>query len=727
MTTVDLTPYVNLRYGVDNNGNTVIGPQRPNASANPSPDTKGGSHSGYFTGHEIRGFSQMHASGTGYGKYGQFLLSPQLGLDTRLDGHDSPAAQEQASCCEYSVLLQRYGIRCAVTPAEHGAMYRFTYPASRDASLLIDLAHSVPLLAGIVNSPSGISASHVALQVEKNGEGYPVFSGSGRYSGGFGGVHALHFYAVVKKKPATMGTYDGDGLHENSTGFSKEALRSKEESAGGYLRFETEENEEVYVKIGVSFTGVEKAKMWMEKEMPAWDYDRVKEETRALWNRELHKIEISGDHVTEEDKMKHYTAVYHSMCMPRDRSGDIPGYGEDVPMVDDHYAVWDTWRTLFPLYTLIKPELVTRTVNSFIARHEKTDYVRDTYVAGVDMYPQQGGDDVDNIICDAYVKGVEGVDWHKAYQVVKNHADHYRIGWHSYAPPEKNPEGAWYTLGYLPDDDPLPGTEERVMACSCTLEHAYNDFCAATMAKDLDTNQAYETYKKRSANWQNLWNPDAVYNEFTGFIAPRKKDGTWVDIDPGRHWGSWVKHFYEATAYNYSFFVPHDVPALIEKCGGEDAFIRRLHHGIETGLIDYGNEPAFLASYLFAHTAKPWLVTDSIDKLRTLFTLDGPPGNDDSGAMSSWYIFSSIGFFPNAGQNFYYLTSPRYDRTVIRLPGGKQMEILAHGLSPQNRYIQAVHINGRPWHSTMFTHEQIKDGAVIEFDMGAAAVDYTRQ
>ncbi len=724
--TTDLTRYVNLRYGVDNEGNTVIGPQRPNASANPAPDTKGGQHSGYFTGNDIRGFSQIHASGTGYGKYGQFLLSPQIGLDTSFTGHDSAAEDERTSCCEYSVLLKRYGIRCAVTPAEHASIYRFTYPASRDASLLIDLAHSVPLLANIVNTESGISASKVVLHTEINAEGYPVFSGSGVYEGGFGGAHGLCFYAVVKKQPAVIGTYDADGLHEGEAGFFKETLRSKDESVGGFMRFETEVNEDVYVKIGVSFTSIERAKMWLEKEIPDWNYVAIREETRTLWNKELQKIQISGEHVTDVDKMKHYTAIYHAMCMPRDRSGDIPGYDDDVPMIDDHYAIWDTWRTLYPLYTLIKPDMVTKTVNSFIARHAKTDYVRDTYVAGVDMNPEQGGDDVDNIICDAYVKGVPGIDWDKAYQVVKNHADNYRIGWYSYAKPVADAHAPYYRLGYIPDDHTIPGTAYGQMACSYTLEQAYNDHCAATMAKELGSKEDYEAYTQRSRNWQNLWKPDAKYKEFTGFICPRNSDGTWVEIDPGQHWGSWVKHFYEATSYNYSFFVPHDVPTLIEKCGGEDAFIRRLTHGIETGLVDYGNEPAFLASYLFAYTKKPWLITDSIDKLRDLFTMDGPPGNDDSGAMSSWYIFSSVGFFPNAGQNLYYLTSPRYDETVIRMPGGKEIVIRANNLSKENKYIQAVRINGQEWQSTMFTHEMIQDGAVFEFDMGSTAVDYTK-
>lgn len=258
-----------------------------------------------------------------------------------------------------------------------------------------------------------------------------------------GGAHGLHFYAVVKKQPAILGTYDADGLHEGKCGFAKDTLRSRDESMGGFMRFETAENEDVYVKIGVSFTSIEKAKLWLDKEIPRLGLRGHPRRNQSPVEQGIAKKQISGEHVTKVDKMKHYTAIYHAMCMPRDRSGDIPGYGDDVPMIDDHYAIWDTWRTLYPLYTLIKPDMVTKTGNSFIARHAKTDYVRDTYVAGVDMHPQQGGDDIDNVICDAYVKGVSGVDWDKAYQVVKNHANNYRIGWYSYAPTVADPNGPY--------------------------------------------------------------------------------------------------------------------------------------------------------------------------------------------------------------------------------------------------------------------------------------------
>ncbi len=721
----NLTKYVNPRHGVDNDGNTVIGPTRPNGSVNPGPDTANGGHSGYFTGNDIRGFSQIHASGTGYGKYGEFLISPQIGLEYSLVGHDSAPANENATCYEYSVTLANYAIDCAVTPAWHSSIYRFVYPESNDASLLLDMAHSVPLLAGIVHNANGVSTSNVVFNIDTSVEGQTIFSGSGKYEGGFGPEHEMYFYAVVNKQAKSVGVYDADGLKEGTKEIAKQALLSKQESIGGYMRFDTEKSEAIYLKIGVSFTSVEKAKEWLDKEIPQWDYESVKEETKALWNEELKKIKISGKNLSDEELMKFYTAFYHTMCMPRDRTNDIPGYDEDVPMIDDHYAIWDTWRTLYPLYTLIKPEMVTKTVNSFIARYKKHGFVRDAFIGGNDMYPQQGGDNIDNVIADAYVKGVDGIDWNKAYEVVKNHADNYRIGWYNFGKPVANPNAPYYVYGYIPDDYKIPGTDFGQMACTYTLEHSYNDYCAATLAKGLGKQEDYETYLARSNNWTNMWNPGVKYKDFRGFITPRKSDGTWVDIDPGEYWGSWVKNFYEATSYNYSFFVPHDVKQLIEKCGGQDSFIARLLHGIESGVIDYGNEPAFLVSYLFAYTDKPYLTTDVVGKVRELFTVDGPPGNDDSGAMSSWYMFSSMGFFPNAGQNIYFITSPRYENTVINLANGKEIVIKANNLSEENKYIQAVKINGEYYYSTMFTHDVIANGAVFEFEMGSEPVNYT--
>ena len=723
---LDLTAYVDPRQGVDNNGNTVIGPTRPNASANPGPDTAHGGESGYFSGQEIRGFSQIHASGTGYGKYGEFLLSPQLGLACGFTGHDSPPTDETAACDEYAVTLARYGIRCSVTPAEHSAIYRFVYPESEDASLLIDMAHSIPLLRGIVNNEDGISSSDVRLQIRTKGENVTIFSGAGTYTGGFGPPHRLYFYAEMNKKAELIGAYDADGIRNGQEKLPRSRPRRPEESIGGYMRFATGKEEAVYVKIAVSFTGEEKAKQWLDSEIPGWDYDAVKRETREMWNRELNRILIERSDLSEDELKIFYTSFYHTMCMPRDRTGDLPGYPSSVPMIDDHYADWDSWRTLYSLYTLIRPDLVAKTISSFITRHEKTGYVRDAFIGGQEMISQQGGNDVDNIIADAFVKRVPGINWQQAYKVVKCHADGYRQGWYCEAQPKADPDAPYYQYGYIPDDYAIPGTVFGPMSASYTVELAYNDYCAASMARELGTPEEYNTYLHRSGNWENLWNPEAEYGEFRGFINPRNADGSWVAYDPGKLCLSWQKYFYEATGYNYSLFVPHDVPKLIEKCGGEEAFIRRVRYGIETNLVDYDNEPAFLSAYLLGHTRRPGALADTVESIRRRFTTAGPPGNDDSGAMGSWYIFSSIGFFPNAGQNFYYITSPHYDHTVIHLGNGKVIDIRANHLSPENRYIQKVSINGKPYHSTMFTHDLIENGAEFVFEMGSTPVNYAK-
>ncbi len=719
----DLTVFVDPRQGVDNNGNTVIGPARPNASVNPGPDTARGGHSGYFSGQEIRGFSQIHASGTGWGKYGEFLISPQIGLNCTFTGHDSPPADETATCFEYAVTLTRYGIRCSVTPAEHSAVYRFVYPESDDASLLFDMAHSIPLLCGIMNNADKISASGLELHIGADGEN-TVFSGSGTYDGGFGPAHRLHFYAVVGKKAESFGVYDADGCKDGSRELAVPKPRRPEESVGGYMRFSAKRDEEIYVKIAVSFTGTEKAKTWLDQEIPGWDYEGVKRETREQWNRELNKIIIEREDLSEDELKIFYTSFYHTMCMPRDRTGDIPGYPDSVPVIDDHYADWDSWRTLYSFYTLVKPELVTKTINSFIARHAKNGFVRDAFIGGKDMMCQQGGDNADNIIAEAYLKRVPGIDWKKAYEVVKCHAEGYRQGWYCEEEPKADPGAPYYQYGYIPDDYAIPGTEFGPMSASYTLELAYNDWCAASMARDLGTPEEYETFLRRSGNWENLWNPDAAYREFRGFINPRNADGSWVNYDPGKLCGSWQPYFYEATGYNYSLFVPHNVPKLIEKCGGDDAFIRRVRYGIDTNLVDYDNEPAFLAAYLPAWTGKPWVLADTVESVRRKFTPEGPPGNDDSGAMGSWYIFSSVGFFPNAGQDLYLITSPHYTHTVIRLGNGKTIDIRANNLSAENRYIQKVSVNGKPYCSAMFTHDLIENGAQFVFEMGSTPANF---
>jgi len=713
----DLTQYINMRIGSLSGGsNTVIGPQRPNASVNPSPDTNPqNGNTGYNGTGQIRGFSQIHVSGTGVGKYGEFLISPQTGLATRLDGHDSDKANENPLCSEYNVTLSRYGIDCSFTPAEHSAIYKFAYPQSDNANIVVDMAHNI----------ANANATNVAVNIGTDANGQTFISASGNYGGGWGPAHNIYFYAVVNKTPKVTGVYNANGPQPGVNALGPVNVTDRLAGMGAYLTFDTADKEEILMKVGTSFKSVDQAKTWLDSEIPAWDYGAVKAETDQLWNRELNKIVID-DSTSLTDKQIFYTAIYHSHVMPRDRTNDITKYGS-ADFIDEHFAQWDTWRTLYPLYTITNPDLVAKTVNSYITRLKTNGMVRDSIVAGNDMLEQQGGDNVDNVIADAYAKGIQGVDWNEAYKVVKNNADNYRLDWQGWG--SAKPGASTYkSLGWIAGDNNLTS---RMMCCSYQLEYAYNDYCAAQMAKTLGTQADYEKYLARSNSWTNIWRDGVADNGYVGFIWPKAADGSWVVPDPSlsyspvKSMGSWVEYFYEASAWNYSFFVPHDVPQLIRKMGGNDMFCDRLQLGIQKGWVDYGNEPAFLATYLFAYTNKPYLTTDSVQLQRAKFTLNGVPGNDDSGAMSSWYIFSSIGFFPNSGQDLYYFTSPHYANTVINLDNGKRFKIIADNFSPNNKYIQSITLNGKPYKSTMFKQEDIVNGGELVFNMGSAPVDYT--
>ncbi|MCL2153243.1 MAG: GH92 family glycosyl hydrolase [Oscillospiraceae bacterium] len=708
----DLTQYIYMTLGTSGASNTLIGTQRPNSSVSPGPDTNPqNSCTGYNPSGQIRGFSQIHVSGTGVGKYGQFLVSPQTGLATRLDGHDSAKANETPTCAEYSVDLTRYGITASFTPAEHSSIYKFVYPQNNNSSVLIDVA------ANIANA----NATSVRVNTGVNDKGEPFISGSGNYSGGWGKAHDLYFYAVLQKTNATLGLYNASGPI-SGTSMGPVSVSDRAAGMGAYATFATTANEVVYLKIATSFKSIDQAKTWLDLEIPAWDYSGVRDETERLWNEELNKIIIDGN-ISETNKRIFYTAVYHAHIMPRDRTGDFAKFGES-DMIDEHFATWDTWRTLYPLYSITNPDIVAKTVNSFITRYNINKYVRDSFVAGIDMSEQQGGDNIDCVVSDAYVKGIGGVDWEEAYKVVKNNADNYRLSWPGWGDANLTPNvnSQYKVLGYIP-----VGGNATMSNCSYTLEYAYNDYCAAQIAKGLGKTEDYEKYLARSNNWTNLWNPDLDNNGYSGYIAPRENNfGAFVNINPTQSWGSWVDYFYEASAWNYSFFVPHDVNQLIEKMGGSETFTDRLKLGVDRNWVDMGNEPAFLAAALFNHTEKPWLTSDCMTNIRTRFSLTGVPGNDDSGAMSSWYIFSTTGLFPNAGQNIYYITSPIYDSTTYNLDNGKQFTIIANNLSTTNKYIQSVTINGKPYYKAWFGHEVIVEGSTIVYEMGPNPVNYAK-
>ncbi len=697
--TESVDPFIGV---LDNESSCVIGPQIPFGSINPSPQTPLGEHDGYSPHEPIRGFGQLHVSGTGWGKYGQVFVSPQIGLAVGEKDHDSPKANEFARPYEYQVLLTRYNINVEFTPSRHSAFYRFTFPKSDSANLLIDITHNIPM-----DIATEIGGTVSAGEVEIDTANGCTVKGKGTYFGGFGdGKYEVFFCAAFDKKPKEYGTWLNGTVESRKT---SQNIVKPNDRVGAYLSFGTHDRENVLMKIAVSFKSIDQAQHWLYAEIPGWDYETVKNSAREAWNEQLSKVEVEGG--SDTLRTIFYTALYHTMLMPRDRTSDMIGFPTSVPLWDDEYAVWDTWRTMFPLMAMINPDMVKGNINSFIERFKRNGKVKDSFIAGIDMNNEQGGNDVDNIIADAYVRGVQGVDWEEAYKIVRHDAETQRKGWEGW---EGNRSGStaesYRRNGWIPAD---------TMSCSQTLEYAYNDYCAATMAKGLGKSDDAEKYLRRSAQWQTLWNAEETSDGFKGFVVPRNSDGTWVDIDAKKNWESWKNYFYEGSSWTYSYFVPHQFRKLVDLCGGKEQYTLRLEHALSYELIEYFNEPSFLAIPSFNYSDRPDRAAFWMHKLmRDGYTVKGYPGNDDSGAMSSWFVFAAIGLFPNAGQDLYFLQGPSFSKVTVHIAGNKTIVIIGHNVSENNIYVQSLKVNGKDWNVPFISHSELKDGAVLDFIMG---------
>lgn len=709
----DLIKYVNPFMGAKGAGHCVVGPQLPFGSINPSPDCPDGHTDGYNFNSKIRGFSQLHVSGTGgVGKYGQLLISPQIGVSVLEGGHDSDKADEIAEVGCYKVNLKRYNIKCELTPEHHSAIYRFTYPKSDSASVLLDLAHNIP---GDIAKRNGLSRGgyndngYVKIDTVKQ-----LITGYGHYWGGWSSEPFYVYFAMKLSKPIkNYGTWK-DGVITDKNRL--ERVNNKNERIGAYVNFVTENGEQVYIKISVSMKSIDNAVKFLETEIPGWDFEKINSNAKEIWNKQLNKILIDG--AANEQKVLFYSSLYRTMMMPRNRTGDNPKSDSDIPYWDDHFCVWDTWKTDFPLQVLINENVVRDNILSFIERYRQNGRVLDAFTAGNDkifgwltvdnpVYSKnQGGDNVDNVIADAYVKHIGGIDWNEAYKILKHNADKERAG--SYLENDR---------GWIP-----VGTYEYGSDCSKTLEFAYNDFCIAQVAKGLGKQEDYSKYLQRSRKWKNLWNAGLVSDNYSGFINPKAEDLHWYIFDPKTEEVELKpkirnRSFYEGSSWEYSYFTPHDFSMLINIIGGKENFVNRLQHAFENKMIDYSNEPSFLTPFCFIYAGRADLTSYWVRKNFDNYTQDAFPGDEDSGAMGSWYVFASMGFFPNAGQNIYLLNGPQFPKITLSLENGKKLVIIAESLSKENINVKSVELNGKKLKRAWITHDEISNGAVIKFTM----------
>ena len=530
-------------------------------------------------------------------------------------------------------------------------------------------------------------------------------------------VEVVSDYEVRGFSRIRGGWNNGDAYTVYFCLMSDKPFSSAEDKGNATLRFS---DTLLNIKVGISYVSTQQAK----RNISSCDFDTQLNLLRDSWDKLLSRFDVKG---TEVQKRMFYTALYHTLIMPVDKSGENPKWRE-TPYYDDYYAIWDTYRSSSPLITLLDPKREVDIVNSLLNIYKREGYMPDAR-SGDCNGRTQGGSNAEVMIADAFVKGLEGIDYEYALEAMlkdaeadpgADHEKHGRGGLREYT-----------TLGYLPYGIDRAGTR--------TIEYAYNDYCIAEVAKGLGREDVYAHYLKQSGNWRNLWRSDYEWDDVKGYIMPRDAQGRWLDSVPWGHskvfhptipytpvtkvapwylpW--WSTFFYEALSAEYSLSIPHDVPGLIEACGGAETFRKRLDLFFDRKRYNVGNEPSFLTPCLYHWIGRPDLTSDRVRQIITENyndTPDGLPGNDDSGSMSSWLAFHMLGLYPNAGQSYYLLHAPLLPAWTLQLDNGKTL----HGtLKGKGTHFEKVTFNGKVLEDARIEHAELMQGGELVFYVSA--------
>ncbi len=727
----NLCQYVDPMIGSEVLGRVFIGPAYPFGMIKPSPDCTSRSNSGWLSDPSpVTGFSQVHVSGTGGGpKYGNIQLMPFCGNLDKID-QASFRESESVKLGYYETTFKDSKIKTEITAAPKTAFYRITYPNSEKRALKIDAG----FFLGEQPVPDAREAqqfvgSEVEIVSDSEVRGYS------RIRGGWnnGGAYTVYFDMVFDQPISKCSTWEADKLYPG-----KKFQFDCGQKTGALLSFKNTDSKTLKVKVGISFISSLKAKKNIEDEIAHWNFEQTLSELQHKWESLLSRIEINDDAALEQKKL-FYTGLYHTMLMPVNRTGENPLWTTNEPYYDDFYAIWDTFRSSNPLITLISPKQEAEIVRSLINIYRHDGYMPDAR-SGNYNGRTQGGSNAEVLIADAFVKNIEGIDYWQALKAMLKDAD---------VPPggneEKEGRGGltdYNKLGYVSYNFPRSGNR--------TLDYAYDDYCIAVVAKGLGKQKEYNRFIKQADNWQNLWRDAYKDHGATGFIMPKDASGKWLDtIEYGEanhqhptfvytplsreapwYVCHWCAFFYEATSWEYSLSVPHQIPVLIAKSGGNDAFRRRLDTLFEHRYYNVANEPSFLTPCLYHWIGRPDLSTARIRQIVAESyntSRFGLPGNDDSGAMSSWLAFQMMGIYPNAGQSYYLLNAPMFKQVVLHQENGKDFKIVANNLSGKNIFIKSATLNGKPYKQAWIEHDDIVKGGELVFEMDAMPSDWGTQ
>lgn len=710
----NFTEYVDLLFGVGSA--TSAGPTLPNGSIHPSPETLEKDCGGYTRNQPIVGFGQAYTSGSGGIKcYGNYLFAPMVNEITVSSEKRASFAVENseiAKCYEYKVELKN-GIKAKVTPAHNCAIYSFSYPAEKEASFLIDVARKLDNDACMKNG---------FVTVQKSSK---TIFGGGLYSGNVNCIDWNMYFALQFDNDCTeIGFFKGEEFikaHDEETTVTIDSM----ERLGAYVKL-GKNIREVKVKLAISFVSTDKAMEFLSEQIPNFDYDCVRNSAIEKWEKTLSVIKLKSD--DNALLRRFYTAMYHMNVQPRNRISD---HG----LWDDFHTVWDTWKTVFPMYCLVYPEKMSEIIESFLDRAKKNEkaangiVIADQFITAKECPYGQGGNDVENVIVDAFLKDIklERYNWQDAYDVLIKSAETMR-------------SKEYVEQGYTTNNQrTVSGVSYtwRMRPAAATLGFAFNDKAISQMAKKLGKIEDFEKYYKRSANWRNVWNMNNESEGFYGFPQMRNVQGGF-DEDFDAH-GGYNTHFYEATAWDASYINFNDLPRLIETMGGADVFLKRLlwacehsvnyyndDHGKE-GYLNFTNEPSFQIPWLFCADGicRPDLAAKVIDGIIKRFSGQNDyPGDEDNGGMSSYYIFLISGIFPYSTTENYYLHGTRVEEIVFKMADSKELRITGENVGDKNIYVQSAFWRGKELKECKLTHKELMKGGTLHFVMGSEPSDW---
>lgn len=733
--------YINPLIGTQRMGHTYPGATVPFGSVQLSPETDtiayelnkkyNGKVYEYCAGYQyedktIVGFSHTHFSGTGHSDLGDFLLMPTTGaLQLNPGTVDKPGsgyrsgyshANEVARANYYKVKLDAHNITAELTTSQRVGFHRYTFPKAETAHIIADFMY------GIYNHNNKNVWTFVRVENDTLVTGY-------RQTRGWARTRTVYFAMAFSKPIKNYGaqTYDKDNIYN---GFWRrfDQTRNFPEAAAENLRmyfdFDVAAGEQVQVKFALSPVSTQGALANMQKEIPHWDFEKTKTEGQQLWEKELDKIKVET--ISEGDKVNFYTAMYHAFINPTvymDADGSYKGLDQNIHKAEGFtnyttFSLWDTYRALHPLFNVVQPKRNADMIQSMLAHYDQSVH----HALPVwSHYANENwcmiGYHAVSVIADAVAKGNMGFDTNKALQACIDASNlEYYDGIKQYK-----------QLGYVLED-------KSGASVSKTLEYAYDDWCIAQMAKKLGNNKVYAEYSKRAGNYNNVW------DKGSGFMRAKLSDGSFIkQFDPLE---TSQAGYIEGNAWNYSLYVPQDPEALIALNGGREKFTQHLDSLFTMQLPDkyfehteditrdgiignyvHGNEPSHHVAYLYNWLGQPYKTQQRVRMILNAMykpAPDGLGGNDDTGQMSAWYIFSSLGFYPVApGSDEYALGSPLVKEAVLKLENGRSFTITAKNQSAKNVYVQKMELKGKPYRGVTIKHSDIMNGGTLVFYMGS--------